>query len=232
MIESPPILTIRRKFPRPTAAQIDAFRGVPTGFVCDAMGGQGAMSSSICAIGGGRDITCRAVGTAVVADNGPGDIIASLGALEIVEPGDIVVAAMHGHTNAAAAGDLFCGMIKNKGAIGLVTDGAMRDYDALVELGLPIWCSGLNPNSPNGTGPGRVGFEAAVGDRTVASGDLIVADENGVVVVPFAQIDVVIAAVAHVKELEDDLEEKIKEGFDSFLNLDEMIADGTAVVVD
>lgn len=232
MIESPPILTIRKNFPRPSAAQVDAFRDVPTAFVCDAMGGQGAMSSSIRAIGDGRDLTCRAVGPALVADNGPAEILASFAALEVCQPGDIIVAAMHGHRNVASAGDLFCGMMKNKGIAGFVTDSEMRDYHAIVEVGLPAWCTGLNPNSPNGTGPGRVGFAASVGGRIVASGDMIVADENGVVVVPFAQIDTVIADVARVMEMEAELEVKVKNGFDSFLDLDEMIADGRAVMVD
>ncbi|SDJ10857.1 RraA family protein [Aliiruegeria lutimaris] len=232
MIESPPILTIRRNFPRPTAAQVDAFRDVPTAFVCDAMGGQGAMASSIRAIGDGRDITCRAVGPALVADNGPAEILASLAALEISQPGDIIIAAMHGHRNVASADDLFCGMMKNKGIAGFVTDSEMRDYTAIVEVGLPVWCTGLNPNSPNGTGPGRVGFEASVGGRCVSSGDMIIADENGVVVVPFAQIDTVIEAVARVVEMEAELEAKVKGGVDSLLDLEEMIADGRAVIVD
>ncbi len=232
MIESPPILTIRRNFPRPTAEQVEAFRGVPTGFVCDAMGGQGAMAAEIAAIGGGRDIDCHAVGTAVVADNGPSEILASLGALEIVVPGDVVIAAMHGHRDCASGGDLVCGMLKNKGVIGFITDGAMRDYEGIVEVGMPVWCNGFSPNSPNGTGPGKVGFGASVGGRVVSSGDIIVADENGVVVVPFEQIDAVIEAVAHVKQLEADLEAEIKAGKDGFLDLDEMVAAGQAVFVD
>ncbi|WP_238367484.1 hypothetical protein [Mesobacterium pallidum] len=73
MIHEPPALTILRDFPRPTGAQVAPFRDVPTGFVCDAMGGQGALASVIQPLGGGRDIDCRAVGPALVADNGPAE---------------------------------------------------------------------------------------------------------------------------------------------------------------
>ena len=232
MIESPPILTIRRNFPRPSAAQVDAFRDVPTAFVCDAMGGKGAMASSIRPIGDGRDLTCRAVGPAIVADNGPGEVLATLGALEISKPGDIIVAAMHGHRNCAAAGDLVCGMLKNRGVAGFITDSEMRDYHAIVEVGLPAWCAGLSPNSPDGNGPGRVGLGASVGGCCINSGDLIVADENGVVVVPLPEVDRVIEAVARVVEMEAELEQKVKNGLDSFLDLEEMIADGRVVIVD
>lgn len=231
MIEEPPQLTLRENFPRPRPDQIAAFRGVPTGFVCDAMGGQGALDSRIRPIGDGRDTDCTAVGTALVADNGPQEILATMAALHILQPGDIVVAAVHGHRNCSASGDQFCGMLRNKGAAGFVTDGEMRDYDGIVETGLPVWCTGLSPNSPYAHGPARVGFGAVVGGRQINSGDIIVADRNGVVVVPHADIDAVIAQVAQVRALEDALEKKVKAGFCRMEPIEEMIADGRAVIV-
>lgn len=231
MIEEPPQLTLRENFPRPRPDQIAAFRGVPTGFVCDAMGGQGALDSRIRPIGDGRDTDCTAVGTALVADNGPQEILATMAALHILQPGDIVVAAVHGHRNCSASGDQFCGMLRNKGAAGFVTDGEMRDYDGIVETGLPVWCTGLSPNSPYAHGPARVGFGAVVGGRQINSGDIIVADRNGVVVVPHADIDAVIAQVARVRALEDALEKKVKAGFCRMEPIEEMIADGRAVIV-
>ncbi len=231
MIEEPPILTLRQSFARPSAAQIAAFVGVPTGFVCDAMGGQGALSSSIQPIGGGRDIDCSAVGPALVADNGPAEILATMAALHVLQPGDIVISAVHGHRNCSASGDQFCGMLKNKGAAGFVTDGEMRDYGGIVEVGMPAWCTGLSPNSPYSNGPARVGFGADVGGCRIESGDLIVADRNGVVVVPFAQIDQVAARVKEVAELEAALEAKVAEGFCRMEAIEDMIADGRAVVV-
>ena len=67
IIEEPSILRIRRGFPRPTAEQIEALRGIPTGFVCDVMGGQGAVSSQTRPIDGAHDMPCNAVGPALVA---------------------------------------------------------------------------------------------------------------------------------------------------------------------
>ncbi|TCO71939.1 RraA family protein [Rhodovulum euryhalinum] len=232
MIEEPPILTIRPPKRRPSAAQIAAFQGVPTGFVCDAMEGRGALSPAIAPLGGGRDIDCRAAGPALTALNRPSDILATLAALDHVQPGDIVVAAFGGFQGCAALGDLVTGMMKNAGAAGVVTDGPMRDYAGLVQVGLPAWCTGLNPNSPFATGPGEVGGPVEIGGRTVETGDMIVADRDGVVVVPFARIDAVIARLAEVGRLEAETEARVAAGARQLVDIGAMIADGRAVVLD
>ncbi|PUB19045.1 RraA family protein [Yoonia sediminilitoris] len=232
MIEEPTKLTIRQNFPRPTPAQVDAFRGLQTGFVCDAMDGTGGLDTVIGPVGGGGELPASAVGVALVADNGPEEILATLGAMHIMQQGDMIVAATKGCQSCAAAGDIFMNMMKNKGAAGFVTDGAMRDYDGIVEAGLPAWCNGLNPNSPFAYGPGRVGFGAVVGGQTINSGDIIVADINGVVVVPFAQIDAVIAQLARIKEVEDALEAKVRAGAADTSAIAKMLEDGSAVIVD
>lgn len=232
MIEEPAKLQIRAKRPRPTPAQIDVFKDIPTGFLCDAMEGQGALCTSIQPICLDGRLPLHAHGPALVADNGPAEILATMGALHIAQEGDIVVAAVHGHVGCSAAGDRFCGMMKNKGVAGFVTDGQMRDYPGIVAAGLPAWCAGLSPNSPYSNGPGKVGFGAVVGGRHIETGDMIVADRDGVVVVPFAMIDTVIAQLAAIQELEDALDAKVKSGFCAMTNVQEMLEDGTAKLVD
>lgn len=230
MIEEPPLLTLHRKAARPGAEQIAAFQGVPTGFVCDAMNGLGALDAAISPIGGGRDYDCTAAGPALIADNGPREILATLAAVHELKPGDIVLAAFNGYQGCSAAGDQLMGMMKNAGAAGFVTDGPMRDYEGIVEVGLPAWCTGLNPNSPYANGPAQVGGSAMIGGQRVSTGDMIVADRNGVVVVPFARIDAVIAKLDEVRQLEADLEARVGAGFRTPLDLDDMIAQGRAVV--
>lgn len=232
MIETPPVLTIRRGFPRPSPQQIAAFQGVPTGFVCDAMNGKGALDASIAPIGFGRDITCAAAGPALCADNGPCDVLATLGALEVLQPGDIVIAGFGGYQGAAAAGDRVMGMIRNGGGAGFVTDGPMRDYQGIVDVGLPAWCTGLTPNSPYANGPGRVGEDVAIGGMTVQSGDIVVADRDGVVIVPFARIDAVIERLANVSKLEAELDAEVAGGLSRISAISEMITNGTAIVTD
>jgi regulator of RNase E activity RraA len=231
MIEEPPKLQIRKSIQRPTQAQIDAFRNVPTGFLCDAMEGQGALDMHIQPVSPEGGLPLRAHGPALVADNGPAEILATMGAVHIAQQGDIIVAAVHGHKNCSAAGDRFCGMMKNKGVAAFVTDGQMRDYPGIIAAGLPAWCAGLSPNSPYSNGPGKVGFGAVVGGRHIETGDMIVADRDGVVVVPFARIDAVIAQLAAIQTLEDTLDAKVQSGFCEMPAVEAMLSDGTAKLV-
>jgi regulator of RNase E activity RraA len=231
MIEEPPKLQIRKDVKRPTQSQIDAFKNIPTGFLCDAMEGQGALDMSIQPVSPNGDLPLHAHGPALVADNGPAEILATMGALHIAQPGDMIVAAVHAHHNCSAAGDRFCGMMKNKGVAGFVTDGQLRDYPGIIAAGLPAWCAGLSPNSPYSNGPGKVGFGAVVGGRHIETGDMIVADRDGVVVVPFTKIDTVIAQLAAIQKLEDALDAKVQGGFCEMPAVEEMLKDGSAKLV-
>lgn len=212
MIEEPPLLIINRATRRPTAAQIAAFQGVPTGFVNDALFGLGALSSVIRPLGEGRDLNCAAAGPALTVDNRPGDLLPLLAALAHIRPGDIVMSTCAGYQGCASAGDRLSGMIRNNGAAGLVTDGPMRDYAGLVAVGMPCWCTGLTPASPVAKGPGRVGLAIDMAGQRIETGDMVIADRDGVVIVPFAQIDTVIKALERVKTAEADMDAKVAAG--------------------
>lgn len=211
MIEEPPLITIRRPNRRPTASDLDGFRGMPTSFVADAMWGVGAIPK-VTPLGFGRDLDCVAVGVALTVDCRPGDMLGLAASLEFIQAGDIVVSAFGGYQGCAQAGDRICGMMKNNGAVGFVTDGPMRDYDGLVAAGLPAWCSGLNPNSPVAQGPARIGLPVNLNGVQVETGDVIVGDRDGVVVVPFDEVPRVAKQLAHVAKLEAELDAKVAAG--------------------
>lgn len=211
MIEEPPLLTIKRPDRRPTEAQIAAFQGVPSSFVADAMFGTGAMLG-VRPFADGRDIACLAAGPALTVENMPGGILALVACTPFIQPGDIVVNAFAGYQGVAAAGDRISGMMKNAGAAGFVTDGPMRDHPGIVGVGMPCWCSGLNPASPVSTGPGRIGLPVRIGGLEVETGDMIVGDRDGVVVVPFERIGAVLAQLEKVKELEHALDAEVAKG--------------------
>lgn len=212
MIEAPPILTVKTSLNRPTHEQVAAFQGVPTGFVVDALGGAGALSGAIRQVGDGRDYISVAAGPAITADCGAADVLGVFAALRYVQPGDIIVAAFAGHTGCAAAGDRLLGMARNAGAAGFVTDGPVRDYAGVVAVGLPTWCNGSTPATPHMSGPGAVGFPVQLGGQEIETGDMIIGDQDGVVVVPFERIDEVIGALARISELEAALDAKVAQG--------------------
>ena len=185
MIEDPPLLTVRRRFARPTRAQLDAFAGVPTGFVADAMNGRGALDARIKPIG---RTPASFHGVAITCHAGPADNLALFGALAYGEPGDVMVCATDGFAETAVTGDLLLGMARNRGLAGFVTDGMVRDVPGIEAVGLPCFAAGVTPNSPARNGPGTVGMPVVVGGVAVGPGDVVVGDGDGIVVVPLASI--------------------------------------------
>ena len=216
MIEEPVKLTIKRPKRRPSEAQILAFQGVPTGFVVDAMDGVGALSPLIKPVGDGRDLHCVAAGPALTVDNGPADVLALFAAMEFIQAGDVVVSAFGAYQGCAACGDRVAGMMRNNKAAAFVTDGPVRDYQGIVDAGLPMWCTGINPNSPVAQGPGKVGLAIQIGGMEVETGDMIIADRDGVVIVPLEQIETVINRLSRIRELEESLDQEVADGLKIF----------------
>ncbi|WP_224826771.1 RraA family protein [Cognatishimia sp. MH4019] len=212
MIKEPKLLTVASTLLRPSDAQIAAFQGVPTGQVCDALGGGGALASNIVPISTGSDLDCIAAGPAVTAQNRPGDLLGTLAALSLIQAGDILIGSVSGYQGCGAAGDLVMGMLKNAHGAGFVTDGPVRDYKGIVAVGLPVWCTGLNPASPVTSGPGTAGLPVTIGHQTIHSGDMVVADRDGVVVVPFDKIDQTLAALGAIQSSETAYEAEIAAG--------------------
>lgn len=211
MIKDPPLLTIKRDFPRPSAQDVAAFANVPTGYAVDAMDGRGALDYRIKPL---VPANSAMVGVAVTCHCGPADNLALFGALAIAKAGDILVAATDGFTATSVTGDLLLGMAKNRGLKGLVTDGLARDLAGILAVGLPLYCAGLTPNSPVRNGPGTVGQPVIVGGVAISSGDIVIGDNDGIVIVPRAQIGSVLERLAAVRAAEAALEAKVKAGLE------------------
>ena len=211
MIVDPPVLTIREKFRRPEASLVAAFAGAQTGNVVDAMGGSGALDFAIKPLEPASKVM---VGVAVTCNCGPGDNLALFGAMSIAQPGDVLVAATGAFKGTAVTGDLMLGMALNRGIAGLVTDGLVRDIAGVLAVGLPVYCAGVSPNSPVRNGPGTVGEPIDLGGLRIESGDILIGDRDGVVVVPRARAAAVVAALAKVRAAEAALEAKIVGGLE------------------
>ena len=177
MIDDAPKVSTCTPIPRPRADQIRALHNVPTGFVVDALGGAGALDYRVKPVVPEQASFC---GPAVTCNAGPADNLAVFAALEHLLPGDVIVATTGGYTGCAITGDLLLGMARNCGAIAFVTDGCVRDVPGIRGVGLPCFAVGVTPNSPAREGPGTIGFPIVVAGTAVASGDLIVGDQDGV----------------------------------------------------
>ena len=199
------MLTIRRHFPRP---DIRRFRDAPAGWVADANGRRGALDFRI------RPVTRakRFSGVALTVWSRARDNLAPYAAIEFATPGDVLVIAADGYTEAAIVGDVLAGMARNKGVAAIVTDGMARDVEGLDAVGIPVFAQGLTPNSPWKDGPGEIGTPIALGGVPIAAGDLVVGDENGVVVVPQVRLDAVAAEIENVKAREAAMDAAVANG--------------------
>lgn len=209
MIGDAPLLTMRRKFPRPDPKIVAGFAGVPTGFVVDAMSGRGGLD---CRIKPVTPVKGVMVGVALTSDNGPADNLALFGSLSIAEAGDVLVTATDAFMAAAVTGDLLLGMAKNKGVVGFVTDGVVRDLPGIVAVGLPTYCAGITPNSPAKNGPGTVGLPISLGGVHVESGDIVIGDQDGVVIVPRERAAEVLKGLEGVRAAEAKMDAAVKAG--------------------
>jgi len=208
MIEEIPTIRVQA-FSRPDPALLAQLLMTPTGFLVDAMGGVGALDFKLAPAIAEQFAFC---GVALTCHAGPADNLALIQALAELQPGDVLVAAADGFTGCAITGDLVLGMAKNCGAVGFVTDGCVRDLVGVRTVGLPAWCAGVTPNSPHRNGPGSVGFPVSIAGHRVCSGDVIVADLDGVVVIPQDQLAQVAAKLPAIRAAEAAADEAVRLG--------------------
>jgi len=209
MIENPPLLTIHRGHRRPDAALIEAFRGAMTSHLVDAMEGRGAVDWRIKPL---DPANASFVGPALTAHAYPADFFGVAGAAMEARPGDVIMCTNEYYTGTAVIGDLAAGAMRNKGVAAFVTDGLARDRAGIVAAGLPLFAMGIVPNSPASSGPGQVGAPVVLGGVRVSSGDIVVGDADGVVVIPLAQADTVLARLRKVQAAEKAAEDSVKAG--------------------
>ena len=133
----------------------------------------------------------KAVGQALTVQLSRGDLVDPLKALEMGQPGDIIVVDAGGETETSVCGGLMGGLAKNRGVRGMIVDGAGRDVDELRDIGWPIWTRAITARGTHTMLSGRtdelsINVPISCGGVMVQPGDLIVADEIGVTVVPLA----------------------------------------------
>ncbi len=203
-----PHITIDMRWERAERTLVECFRDAPTGNVSDAAGRVVGLPNTI------KPITSeyRFYGTALTVDNGRTGNLGVWAALEHVRPGDVLVIATDDARARAVIGDLLAGFAFNSGAVAVVTDGMIRDQETLEDLGKPVFAGGITPVGPIGDGPCSVGTPITLGSQTVCSGDLIVGDLDGIVVVPQAKLASSVGALTQITEKERAMEAQIKAG--------------------
>jgi regulator of RNase E activity RraA len=105
-------------------------------------------------------------------------------AMDLAEPGDIIVVDGQGDLVNALSGENMMNWCHRRGLGGVVVDGAMRDVDAISRMAFPVYCAGIQPNGPYKNGPGEVNVPISCGGITVNPGDIISGDADGLICIP------------------------------------------------
>lgn len=169
-----------RHIERPDAAVVAGLSDAGAATVHEVMGRVGCLEPAIRPIQPGA----RVAGPAVTVLSQAGDNLMVLAAVEVCEPGDVVVIATTSRSTDGMCGELVATSFQAHGVAGLVCDAGVRDVAEIRQLGLAVWSRAISPQGTVKASAGSVNVPVVCGGVLVEPGDVVVADDDGVVVVP------------------------------------------------
>jgi len=164
---------------RVEAAVVEQARGFASSILADVAGRRGGLSGRIAPLAP----SMRFAGPAITVEVRPGDNLMIHAALAIARPGDVIVVDGKGDLSSALMGEIMSQQAMALGVAAVVIDGAVRDSEAIRELGFPMFAAGCNPNGPTKSVAGRLNHPISIGGVAVHPGDLVVGDADGVTVI-------------------------------------------------
>lgn len=166
------------KVDRPDPALIERFRNIPTSNINDMMNRLYCMNGSIHQMNGHN-----LLGTAITVKAPIGDNLVFHRALDVAQPGDVLIVDGGGCCDRSLAGEIMMTYAAAKGLAGIVVDGALRDLDGIRNCPMPVYCKAITPQGPYKNGPGEINVPVCCGGVAVLPGDIIVGDCDGIVVI-------------------------------------------------
>ncbi|QUG75642.1 RraA family protein [Erwinia sp. E602] len=192
---------IAPRWTRPSSEWLEAFSAFPVANIGDAMERLSMCDAGIVPLAGQSQFCGFALPVQVTA----GDNAAVIMALEYIEPGDVMVINGMGHTDRALVGEQLTQRFQHAGARGQIIDGAIRDRSVIESTGFPTFARGTTPAGPYKNGPGVIGEPVAIGGVVCCAGDIVVADADGVIVIPFWRAAGVLEKVREVAKREAEM---------------------------
>lgn len=174
-----PGFRVRREFARPSQELIEKYRAFDVPEVSDLLNRIYTMTGEIKNLVNNQ----RLVGPALTVKVFPGDNLMIHKALDLIQPGDVVVVDTSGSATNAVFGDMIANKARHRGAAGFIIDGLIRDLDDVKDVGMPVFARGVTAFGPLHRGPGEVNYPISCDGIVVNPGDIIVADATGIVVV-------------------------------------------------
>jgi RraA family protein len=205
-----PGFRIRHDIVRPSPDTVGGFRAFETPAISDLTNRLYALDPTI------RNLTddrLRLIGPACTVKVYPGDNLMVHKALDVAEPGDVVVVDTSGSMATAALGDLISTKARHRGIAGFVVDGLIRDLPGIRALGdFAVFARGTTPVGPLHRGPGEINYPISAGGVVVNPGDVIVGDATGVVVIPQAIADELLSRLTAAAARESSYVEAVARG--------------------
>lgn len=194
------------EIPRPSKELIERFRGLPVANIGDNMNRIYCVDAAI------KPLNKRPLlGTAFTVHAPSGDNLFLHKALEIAQPGDVIVIASGGPER-SFFGELMMMDAQNHGYAGVIVDGYARDLDGIAKLDMPVYARGINPQGPYKNGPGEINVPIAFGGQVVFPGDIVIGDEDGLIFVRPGDAEAILAKTVQQHAKEDHLAEAYTAG--------------------
>ena len=191
-------LQILKRTRQVSAQLVQAYKDLPVANISDCMARMSA--------GGPRlrpmHKTGYLAGPALTVKTRPGDNLMIHKALTLAQPGDVIVVDAGGDLTNALFGEIMVATAVKIGVAGVVLNGAVRDSEVIGQGTFPLYAAGVTHRGPYKDGPGEVNVPIAIDGMVVHPGDLIVGDADGLLCIPFDDVQAVLAATHKKMELE------------------------------
>jgi RraA family protein len=166
------------------AEWVERYRAVPVANISDSMNRMTAGGAQLRAMHRSGVL----VGPAITVKARPGDNLMLHYALDIAQPGDVIVVDAGGDLSNALIGEMMVAYAIKKGVAGIVINGAIRDAASIGAGDFPLFAAGVTHRGPYKDGPGEINLPIAIGGMVIEPGDLVIGDDDGLLCVPFDQV--------------------------------------------
>lgn len=191
-------LQILKRRRQVSAQQVEAYRGLPVANISDCMARMTAagprlrpMHRSGYLVGPALTVKCR-----------PGDNLMIHKSLMMAQPGDVIVVDAGGDLTNALFGEIMTATAVARGVAGIVLNGAVRDSEEIGEGTFPLYAAGVTHRGPYKDGPGEINVPIAIDGMVIEPGDMMVGDADGLLCIPFADVDAILEATRKKMEIE------------------------------
>lgn len=195
------------KINRPDPNLVSKFKALPVANIADMMNRSNVPDARLRKIGKNN-----LLGVAFTVKTRAGDNLMVHKALQMAQPGDVIVVDAHGELTNAIMGELMVRTAEQRNLAGIIIDGAVRDVSVLSTLNIPVYASGVTPAGPYKDGPGEINTPISVGGITIHPGDILVGDDDGIVAIRPGDAQEIYEKTLLKNKKEEELVRLIKEG--------------------